>query len=73
MEEIIEKLISGFCRTCNDTRTVFCEYECQSTGNFRLAEMGCGHESCRHTGSCLILKEAELFAENGRHEENGGI
>ena len=38
MDEIVEAFISGFCRSCNETRTVACEYERQPDGSLKLTE-----------------------------------
>ena len=55
--EIEEEFISGFCRTCNGTQTVCCEYT-QEEGTRVLKFMDCAHESCIHHGACQIYKEA---------------
>ena len=55
--EIQEEFISGFCRTCNGTQTVCCEYE-EREGKKNLTFMDCAHESCIHHGACEIYKEA---------------
>lgn len=58
MGEIEEAFISGFCRTCNETRTVACEYERQEDGTLIMTEFDCNYERCAHNASCLIYKEA---------------
>lgn len=55
--EIQEEFISGFCRTCNGTQTVCCEYE-EQDGKRVLSFMDCAHSSCIHHGACEIYKEA---------------
>ena len=55
--EIQEEFISGFCRTCNETQTVCCEYE-ELEGRKVLKFMDCAHENCMHHGACEIFKEA---------------
>lgn len=55
--EIQEEFISGFCRTCNGTQTVCCEYE-EREGKKNLTFMDCAHDSCIHHGACEIYKEA---------------
>ena len=54
-----EVFISGFCRTCNETRTVCCEYEVQPDGSYMMTEFDCNYEKCAHHAGCLIYKEAK--------------
>lgn len=60
--EIQEEFISGFCRTCNGTQTVCCEYE-ESDGKRSLTFMDCAHDSCIHHGACEIYKEAHRLEQ----------
>ncbi len=55
--EIQEEFISGFCRTCNGTQTVCCEYEERAEGRV-LTFMDCAYQRCDHHSSCEIYKEA---------------
>lgn len=55
--EIQEEFISGFCRTCNGTQTVCCEYT-EENGEKYLEFMDCAHAKCLHRGACGIYKEA---------------
>lgn len=55
--EIIEEFLSGFCRTCNGTQSVCCEYS-EENGEKILEFMDCAHDSCLHRGACEIYKEA---------------
>ena len=55
--ETMEEFISGFCRTCNGSQTVCCEYE-NHQGKNTLTFMDCAHENCIHHGACEIYKEA---------------
>lgn len=55
--ETEEEFISGFCRTCNGTQTVCCEYE-SLDGKKILTFMDCAHERCENHASCEIYKEA---------------
>ena len=52
-----EKFISGFCRTCNGSQTVCCEYE-EKDGKRVLTFMDCAYKRCVNNGSCEIYKEA---------------
>lgn len=52
-----EEFISGFCRTCNQTQTVCCEYT-EENGRKTLQFMDCAHAACLHHGACQIYKEA---------------
>lgn len=54
--EVQEEFISGFCRTCNGTQTVCCEYIVKD-GKSVLQFMDCAHVSCIHHGACEIYKE----------------
>ena len=54
---IQEEFISGFCRTCNGSQTVCCEYS-ERNGVRVLEFMDCAHERCQHHGACEIYKEA---------------
>ncbi len=56
--EIREEFISGFCRTCNGSQTVCCEYEVSNEGKWKLTFMDCAHERCVNTASCEIYREA---------------
>lgn len=58
MGEIIEEFISGFCRTCNETRTVACEYERRPDGSLQMTDFECDYEKCPNSGACLIYREA---------------
>ena len=51
-----EEFISGFCRSCNETRTVACEYERQQDGSWRMTEFGCNIEKNRRK-----IHNEELF------------
>lgn len=55
--EIIEEFLSGFCRTCNGSQSVCCEYTIED-GEKILEFMDCAHASCVHRGACEIYKEA---------------
>ena len=57
-----EEFISGFCRTCNGTQTVCCEY-ISDEGVWYLEHMDCAHERCIHQGACEIYKEAHNIGE----------
>ena len=52
-----EEFISGFCRTCNGTQTVCCEYE-ENDKEKVLTFMDCAHKRCENRGACEIYKEA---------------
>lgn len=52
-----EEFISGFCRTCNGSQTVCCEYE-EKDGTRILTFMDCAYKRCVHHSACEIYKEA---------------
>ena len=52
MEE--ERIINGFCKSANDIRTIFCEYDTE--GN--LSHMDCTGEDCELKESCENYKKA---------------
>ncbi len=54
--EIMEEFISGFCRDCNQGRTVTCEYE-EKDGKKELLSVDCMYETCVHTSSCLVARQ----------------
>ena len=60
--EIIEEDISGFCRMCNQGRTVTCEYE-EENGQRKFLQADCMYEKCDHKGSCLIAKQIRDFTK----------
>ncbi|MBS6194931.1 MAG: hypothetical protein KH828_05055 [Clostridiales bacterium] len=60
MAEIIEEIYSGFCRTCNQGRTVTCEFE-EKQGKMVLQEVDCMYEKCLHRSSCQIAKQIQEF------------
>ena len=51
-----EEFISGFCRTCNGSQTVCCEYE-EKDGKRILTFMDCAYKRCVNQGACEILKK----------------
>ena len=55
-----EEFISGFCRTCNGSQTVCCEYE-EKDGKRILTFMDCACKRCVNTGACEIYKEAHAL------------
>lgn len=55
--EIQEEFVAGFCRTCNGTQTVCCEYVIEN-GKKYLESMDCAHKRCVHHSACEIYKEA---------------
>ncbi len=57
MEEYSEELISGFCKTQNETRRVFCEYELQD-GKWVLTGSDCCFTGCEHFKTCVVMQEA---------------
>ena len=70
-----EEFISGFCRTCNGSQTVCCEYE-EKDGKRILTFMDCAYKRCVNQGACEIFKEAhrlgseeelQLHAVSNRH------
>ena len=54
--EIREDIISGFCRSQNQGRTVTCELEPQN-GGWKLICADCGYENCIHTGGCQVASQ----------------
>lgn len=62
MDKIIEEIISGFCRTNNQGRTVTCEFT-ENNGKTELVEADCMYEKCIHRASCQIAKEIDTFVK----------
>lgn len=60
-----EEFISGFCRTCNGSQTVCCEYE-EKDGKRILTFMDCAYKRCVNQGACEIYKEAAPVGKRGR-------
>ena len=56
-DEIIEMMLSGFCKTLNETRTVLCEFE-KKDGKLRLEQADCAYGTCPHSKTCLLMKPA---------------
>ena len=56
--ELAEEMYSGFCKTLNETRTVFCEFE-KRDGKRCLTHVDCAYGTCPHSKSCLLMKQAE--------------
>ena len=52
MEE--ERIINGFCKSANDIRTIFCEYDEEGT----LTHMDCAGHFCELKESCENYKKA---------------
>ena len=60
-----EEFISGFCRTCNGSQTVGCEYE-EKDGKRILIFMDCAYKRCVNQDVSEIFKEAHRL---GSEEE----
>ncbi len=58
----IEEFISGFCRTCNGSQTVCCEYE-EKDGGRTLTFMDCAYKRCVNQSACEIFKEAHRLED----------
>lgn len=69
--EIREEFLSGFCRTCNGSQTVCCEYT-EENGSVYLENMDCAYRKCIHHGACEIYKEAHLLGEE-RQRKRGFV
>lgn len=63
MEEIEEAVFNGFCKTLNETRSVFCEFEVQD-GRLCLAEADCDYGPVPYR---------ELRAEETGRRSDGGV
>ena len=60
--EIYEEYLSGFCRTCNQGRTVLCEYK-EENGKRELVSVDCLYEKCEHKASCLVADAIRKLTE----------
>lgn len=56
-DDIIEVMVSGFCKTLNETRSVLCEFE-KKDGKLKLEHADCAFGSCQHSKTCLLMKQA---------------
>ena len=56
--ELIEEMYSGFCKTLNETRTVFFEFENRGGKRF-FAHADCAYGTCPHSKTCLLMKQAK--------------
>ena len=54
----IEKFLSGYCRTADESRMV-----CVVTENGKLLEVDCSYECCPFTGECTIAKSIQELLE----------
>jgi len=55
-----ESFISGYCRTCDGSRTV-----CVITENGSLTEVDCCFETCPYTGNCTVAQQiSQLTMDN---------
>ena len=52
----IERFISGYCRTIDNSRMVAVE-----TDGTQLLEVDCSFDSCPYTGSCTIANAIEAL------------
>ena len=59
--DIREEIISGFCRSQNQGRTVTCELKLREDG-WKLIYADCGYESCIHTGGCQVARQIREIA-----------
>lgn len=62
METDFEKSFSGFCRACDQTRIVLCEFSCHD-GKQEVIDSGCGFPDCPHTASCTIAQEISTLTK----------
>ncbi|MFR2214110.1 MAG: hypothetical protein ACLS61_10000 [Ruminococcus sp.] len=51
-----EEFISGFCRTCNGSQTVCCEYE-EKDGKRILTFMDCAYKRCVNRAPVKFIKK----------------
>ena len=51
-----EEFISGFCRTCNGSQTVCCEYE-EKDGKRILTFMDCAYKRCVNQAPVKFIKK----------------
>ncbi|MCC8046500.1 MAG: ubiquinone biosynthesis protein UbiE [Clostridiales bacterium] len=57
-----EELVSGFCKKQNQTRMVFCEFECTGEGRRILISMDCEYGKCEHSQTCALMSGAKAGA-----------
>lgn len=56
MDDELEYIFSGFCRTFNQGQTVTCEFEYRE-GKLELCGVDCAYAKCIHKGSCQIAEQ----------------
>ncbi|MCD7884625.1 MAG: ubiquinone biosynthesis protein UbiE [Lachnospiraceae bacterium] len=57
-----EEFISGFCKKQNQTRMVFCEFECSADGRRTLLSTDCDYGKCEHSQTCALVSGAKAGA-----------
>lgn len=63
MGEIIEAVISGFCKRCDRAQTVICEY-IEEDGKMVLDDAGCMFKRCENYQNCVVMKAAHEKFDN---------
>lgn len=66
MNEILEEMVSGYCRAFDQTRIVTCEYEVLPEGR-RLQSTDCDYGVCVHSKSCTLMKQVLEAEESNCH------
>lgn len=56
--EFREEVLSGFCKTLNQTRSVFCEFE-REEGSWKLTECDCDYGDCQHSDGCILMGQVK--------------
>lgn len=57
-EDFLEEVFNGFCKSLNETRSVFCEFE-RKDGRMRLESADCDYGECPHSKTCLLMEQAK--------------
>lgn len=57
MDEIVEEIYQGYCRTIDNSRMVTCEYK-KENGRLVLDCADCDYGSCVHSRDCKIMAQA---------------
>ena len=57
MNEIIEEIFTGYCKSHNSTQTIICEYE-QLPCGLSLDHVSCDYMKCSYNKDCQVIRQA---------------
>lgn len=58
MSEIVEEFFTGYCKSHNSTKRIFCEYSKDEDGYFSLEYVDCDFDKCVYNGECPVIQQA---------------